>query len=140
MSKQDKCPQCGATAAELPSGFSHAPNSPECLRRQNAALRERAEVAEAATAAILSAYDEWAEDIGGEPFPDKLIAMLRDGKTAIDRCGQATLDELARLRADNITMRTALNRIAEWPYDIMGDCVAEAKREAAEAAKKGSGT
>ncbi len=36
---------------------------------------------------------------------------------------QAQDEEIARLR-------DALIRIAEWPYDIMGDCVAEATAEA----------
>jgi hypothetical protein len=49
----------------------------------------------------------------------------------------AALSEVKRLRAENEQMRTALRRVAVWPYDIMGDCVAEAKHETAEAAKDG---
>jgi regulator of replication initiation timing len=42
------------------------------------------------------------------------------------------------LQAENERLRKALHRIAEWPYDIMGDCVADARREAAEAAREKS--
>jgi hypothetical protein len=38
-------------------------------------------------------------------------------------------EEIARLR-------TVLKRIREWPYDIMGDCVYEARKEAEEALKE----
>jgi hypothetical protein len=37
-------------------------------------------------------------------------------------------EEIARLR-------TVLKRIREWPYDIMGDCVYDARKEAEEALK-----
>jgi len=33
-------------------------------------------------------------------------------------------------------LRSALRRIRDWPYDIMGDCVADAQREAGETLKE----
>jgi nitrogenase subunit NifH len=44
--------------------------------------------------------------------------------------------QLAAARRELEQARAVLRRIADWPYDIMGDCVAEARKEAAEAAKK----
>ena len=37
------------------------------------------------------------------------------------------------LRAEVERLKGALRRIADWPYDLMDDCVAEARAEAAHA-------
>jgi hypothetical protein len=41
--------------------------------------------------------------------------------------------EVEKLRAENERFRIALEHIKDWPYDIMGDCVYDARKEAAEA-------
>ena len=41
------------------------------------------------------------------------------------------VSEVERLKKENNIMKLALGVIRDWPFDIMGDCVAEAKAKAA---------
>ena len=50
--------------------------------------------------------------------------------------GHLTTREVV-LMEENMQLRKVLERIARWPYDIMGDCVADARREAQEALRGG---
>jgi hypothetical protein len=43
---------------------------------------------------------------------------------------------LERAQEEIARLREALKRIYEWPYDIMGDCVYDARKEAEDALKE----
>jgi len=44
--------------------------------------------------------------------------------------------ENVALKAEVEKLREALKRIRDWPYDIMGDCVYDARKEAEDALKE----
>lgn len=52
--------------------------------------------------------------------------------TAVD-----VLRIIGELEAENARLREALLRIASWPYNIMGDCVADAREDARAALEGG---
>ena len=45
-------------------------------------------------------------------------------------------EEIATLKAEMERLREVLKRIRDWPYDIMGDCVYDARKEAQAALKE----
>ncbi len=59
----------------------------------------------------------------------KINAKMLARQTDLAREAEVNLMETERLRA-------ALRRIREWPYDVMGDCVYEARKEAEDALKE----
>ncbi len=56
---------------------------------------------------------------------DALFTVKEDLSKRLEKA----YEEIARLRS-------VLKRIHEWPYDIMGDCVYDARKEAEEALKE----
>jgi predicted RNase H-like nuclease (RuvC/YqgF family) len=57
------------------------------------------------------------------------IIKLEKENDSLSKRLEKAQEEIARLRG-------ALERIREWPYDIMGDCVYDARKEAEEALKE----
>ncbi|MBE3064090.1 MAG: hypothetical protein IMZ69_03620 [Spirochaetes bacterium] len=160
----EKCTNCGHDVTALNS-FGVCASGEGCLRRQlsqaveaKEKMERRAECAEqkchnlegekqqlndAALDIIAKMTEAQVETYERAESLRRQLAQAAEGrKREEERAGRATDAMLVaeqrerRAKVENERLRAALARIAEWPYDIMGDCVAQAKAEAALAAKE----